>query len=115
MNSFMTSIKKNLKGIIIILFASIMTSVGQLMWKLSDGVNIEYLFIGFLLYGIGAVLMIIAFRYGSLSVIHPMLSFGYVFAVILGTLVLKERIGFVHIIAIAIIMVGVMLIGGGDE
>lgn len=114
LNKFTLSIKNNLKGIILILIASIFTAVGQLFWKLSNGTNIMLLLIGFMCYGLGAVLMILAFRYGSLSVIHPMLSFGYIIAIFLGTTVLNEQITPLKLIAIAIIMVGVVLIGGGD-
>lgn len=113
-SSFANSIKKNYKGIIIILIASLFTAVGQLLWKLSNGSNLYFLFLGFFCYGIGAVLMIIAFRYGSLSVIHPMLSFGYIFAIILGSTVLHEAVTVRRLLAIFLIMLGVTLIGGGD-
>lgn len=114
MQAIFDSIKKNLKGISIIIFAAMLTSIGQLFWKVSYNTNIKYLILGFICYGVGAVCMIIAFRYGSLSVLHPMLSFGYVFALILGSVVLKEQISFLQVIAIIIIIIGVTLIGGGD-
>lgn len=108
------SIRKNLKGIIIIIFAAVLTSIGQLLWKISYNTNIMYLILGFICYGLGAVCMIIAFRYGSLSVLHPMLSFGYIFALILGQVLLKEQISLMQIIAIIFIIIGVIFIGGGD-
>lgn len=114
LNKFALSIKNNLKGIILILIASILTAFGQLLWKLSNGISLKLLILGFICYGLGAVLMILAFRYGSLSVIHPMLSFGYIFAIILGKTVLNEQITPIKLLAIAIIMIGVILIGGGD-
>ncbi len=113
-NEFSQSIKKNLKGIILIIIAAMLTSVGQLFWKLSDGNDIKLVFFGFVCYGFGAVLMIIAFRFGSLSVLHPLMSIGYVFAIILGTTLLHENISIMQYFAIAIIMIGVTLIGGGD-
>ncbi|MCM0647652.1 EamA family transporter [Clostridium swellfunianum] len=109
-----SSIKKNLKGILIIIAAALLTSIGQMLWKISNGSNLKWLILGFLCYGIGAVLMIIAFRFGSLSVLHPMLSFGYIFAIFLGNFVLKEHITSIQYLAIIIIMCGVVLIGGGD-
>lgn len=113
-NKIINSLKKNYKGICIILFASLLTATGQLFWKISDGTLIFYILIGFICYGLGAVLMIIAFRFGSLSVIHPMLSFGYIFALIFGSIFLKESITTIQIIGIFTIMAGVALIGGGD-
>ena len=68
MNNFIMSIKKNYKGVILIVIASLFTSIGQLLWKLSLGnINIQMIS-GFMFYGLGAILMIIAFRFGSLSV-----------------------------------------------
>jgi len=114
MDNFIISIKKNLKGIILMIMASLLTAVGQLLWKISDGKDIKWLIIGFACYGLGAVLMVIALRFGSLSVIHPMLSFGYIFAIVLGPIVLKEHITIAQLIAIAMIITGVVFIGGGD-
>ncbi len=113
-NRFIDSIKKNYIGICIILFASLLTATGQMFWKMSGGMVISLIFIGFACYGLGAVLMIIAFRFGSLSVIHPMLSFGYIFALVFGRIFLKETISIVQMLGIFTIMAGVALIGGGD-
>jgi drug/metabolite transporter (DMT)-like permease len=114
LNNFILSIKKNYKGIILIIFASLLTAYGQMLWKISNGSELKFIISGFVLYGIGAVLMIIAFRYGSLSVLHPMMSFGYIFVIILGKTILKELITPMHLVATFIIICGVVLIGGGD-
>lgn len=112
---FSNSIRKNSKGIILIIISALFTSVGQLFWKLSAGSDLKYVFLGFVCYGLGAVIMIIAFRFGSLSVLHPFMSVGYIFALILGRLQLKERVSPIECIAVAIIILGVTLIGGGDD
>jgi len=114
MDKFVVSIKKNIKGIALMIIAALLTAVGQLLWKISNGVDLKWIIIGFICYGLGAVLMIIALRFGSLSVIHPMLSFGYVFAIFLGLIVLKEQISTTQLLAIGIIITGVVFIGGGD-
>ena len=113
-SNFIESIKKNIKGIILMIIAALCTSVGQLFWKLSHSSNIKLVLIGFVCYGLGAVLMIIAFRFGSLSVLHPFLTTGYIFAIILGITELHESISSAQYIAIAMIILGVTLIGGGD-
>ena len=113
-NEFSQSIKKNIKGILLIIIAAMLTSVGQLFWKLSSGNDIKLVIIGFICYGLGAVLMILAFRFGSLSVLHPLMSVGYIFAMVLGQTQLHENISVDKYIAVAIIMLGVTLIGGGD-
>lgn len=109
------SLKKNKIGILLMLASSLFVCVGQLLWKLSDGGLTPQLIIGFVSYGIGALLMMVAYRFGRLSVLHPMLSMSYVFSTILGIVVLSEPVGIGRIAAIILILIGVILIGGGDE
>lgn len=114
MDKIIESFVKNKKGIFIMMFAALMTAIGQLFWKLSSSENIYFLGLGFIFYGIGAILMIIAFKFGKYSVIHPMMCTGYIFAIILGTLVLKEKISMNQMLGISSMIFGVILIGGGD-
>lgn len=84
---------------------------GQLLWKLfaRDG-SILLVFLGFILYGSGAVLMILALRYGELSILHPMMSAGYVLSLVLGAVVLKEQINITKILGVVIIIVGLVFL-----
>ena len=59
--------------------------------------------------------MIVSFRFGSLLVLHPFMSVGYVFSIVLGIVFLNETVTLKIIIGIFLIMIGVMLIGGGDD
>ena len=115
MDKILLSLKKNKIGIIIIIFSAICTAFGQYCWKVWETKGLLTLFIGFILYGIGAVSMIIAFKFGSLSVLHPMMSIGYVFALIIGYFWLGEAITITKIIGITSILIGVALMGIGDE
>ena len=104
---------KNLtKGIILILLSSLCTSFGQLLWKIGINSNLFILLIGFVLYGIGALSMIIALKFGELSILHPLMCTGYIFALINGYFFLKEKI-----LGVVIIIIGVIFIarGGADE
>lgn len=109
------SIKKNKKGILLMLMSSICVCVGQLLWKLSATQGIILMLVGFLFYGIGALVMIIAYKYGKLSVLQPMLSLNYVLSIILAAFVLKETITLFKVIGVLVIIGGVLLIAGGDE
>ncbi len=111
----LNSIKKNQKGILLMLLSAICVCVGQLLWKVSSTLGFKWLLIGFLFYGIGALIMIIAYRYGKLSVLQPILSINYVLSIILAKIVLKEEITILKCIGILFIVVGVILIAGGDE
>lgn len=83
---------KNLtKGIILILLSALCTSFGQLLWKIGINSNLFILLIGFVLYGIGALSMIIALKFGELSILHPLMCTGYIFALINGYFFLKEK------------------------
>lgn len=97
------------------LISSVCVCLGQLFWKLAINDNLPMLILGFVFYGIGALIMIVAYRFGSLSVLQPMLSLNYVLSIILGYLVLNEVITLTKSIGIFIIIIGVVLIGGGDE
>lgn len=110
-----TIFKQNQLGIVFMVCASLFTALGQLLWKLSDGEVSFFLFGGLFLYGIGAILMIIAFRFGSLSVLHPLLSLSYVFAILLGQYVLQETLSFLNYVGILFIIFGSILIGGADQ
>ncbi|MFC0525289.1 EamA family transporter [Pontibacillus salicampi] len=115
MNSFIESIKRNRIGIALMVMASLMTALGQMFWKMSDGGINLLLVVGFVLYFLGAVFMIISFRFGSLSVLHPLLSIGYVFALFFGSMILQETITESNLIGTLCIIVGAALIGGGDN
>lgn len=117
MNTIFESWKKNKKGIALMVFSSICACFGQLFWKQSvmKGGNIPLLMVGILVYAIGAVLMIVAYRFGKLSVLQPILSFNYVLSLFLGAHMLGEHISTINYIGVCIIMAGVLLISGGDS
>ena len=109
------SLKQNKIGILLILFASLCLCTGQLFWKISVLGSIWFLGGGFILYGMGTVLMFSAYRFGNMSILQPMLSMNYVFGVILAIQVLNENIGLLQLIGITIITLSVILLGGSDE
>lgn len=109
------SFKRNKRGILLMVVSSICACVGQLLWKLSADKGIAYMACGFLFYGIGALIMIVAYKFGKLSVLQPMLSLNYVLSIILATLVLHENITILKCIGVLIIVAGVVMIAGGDD
>ena len=115
MDKFLLSLKKNKIGIAIIIFSAICTAFGQYCWKVWEAKGMLTLLIGFVLYGIGAISMIIAFKLGSLSVLHPMMSIVYVFALFIGYFMLGEAITLTKVLGILLILLGVAFIGMGDE
>lgn len=71
------------------------------------------LIIGLVMYGFGAALMILALRHGELSVLYPVISLSYVWVAILSVLIFHESMNAIKIAGIAIIILGVAILGRG--
>ncbi len=116
--------KKTKIGIAIMVLSSIFLTIGQYFFKLSSKtfqLNIPSLLTNYNLFfalctcGIGAVLLIIALKFGDLSVIFPLVSITYVFVIIMSYLVFNEIINTFKIVAIAFIVAGVIFITRGTK
>lgn len=77
------------------------------------GIFTPYVFLGLSLYAISAVIWILVLNQVRLSFAYPMISFSYVFVVLLSALILHEKIPPVTIIGLVFICLGVSLIGVG--
>jgi len=73
------------------------------------------MFLGFVFYGAGALIMIIAYKFGKLSVLQPILSLNYALSIVLGFVFLDETITALKVVGVLVIMSGVICIAGGDE
>lgn len=90
------------------ILAAIMTAIGQLFWKLGF-TNFYFMILGFICYGGGAVTMMKALSLEKLSVVYPLMSTSYIFALIFGDVFLGEPITFSKSIAITLLIIGVIL------
>lgn len=104
--------RTNSKGIILMLLCAICLSLGQFIWKYYDG--LLPLIIGFGIYGLGALAMLCAYRFGSLSVLQSINSVSYVIAAVLGSIFLNEAITPGKIFGIVFIMAGVLFLARGE-
>lgn len=86
--------------------------ISQFIWKCFDG--LLPLVIGFGIYGIGALSMLYAYRFGSLSALQPINSISYVFSAILGNVFFDEVVTTGKIAGIMLIMAGVVLLAKGE-
>lgn len=59
--------------------------------------------------------MIIAYKFGKLSVLQPILSLNYALSIVLGFVFLDETITALKVVGVLVIMSGVICIAGGDE
>ena len=95
--------------------SSVCACVGQLFWKLSYSHGLSFLLFGFFLYIVGALIMIYAYRFGPLSTLQPILCLNYIFAIVLGAVILGEAISPGKIIGSLGVCFGVFLVSTGDK
>jgi multidrug transporter EmrE-like cation transporter len=77
--------------------------------------TIPPLFTGYCLYGVFTVLFVYALRHGEVSVLYPIIALGYVWVAILSAVVFHESMNPLKVVAIAIIVAGVAVLGWGSK
>lgn len=73
--------------------------------------TIPPLFAGYCLYAVFTVLFVYALRHGEVSVLYPIIALGYVWVTILSAVVFHETMNPLKVVAIAIIVAGVSVLG----
>lgn len=74
-----------------------------------------YLIAGFALYGLGALLLIVALKYGELSTLYPFIALGFIWVSIASIIFLSESMSFLKWGGVIFILAGVSLIGKGGK
>lgn len=100
-------------AIILICVAATLSSLSQVFWKLGEMTTIQgilILVLGLLISGGGMVLMMIAFRYGEVSILQPMMSLGFALSIFFGNIFFGETITTNKIIGTVIIIIGAALL-----
>jgi multidrug transporter EmrE-like cation transporter len=70
---------------------------------------------GLSLYGISTVLLVLALREGELSLLYPVIALTYVWVTLLSLVVFHDRVNPIKLAGIAIIVVGVAVLGRGQK
>ena len=110
-NKCYTIINNNIKGIFLMLICASCLCLGQLVWKLMPNYNIYYFLGGFTIYAAGACAMILAYRFGELSVLQPINSTSYIFSTLISIFILHEKVQVINFIGIFLIICGIIIIG----
>ncbi len=106
-------------SIVLVLSAAVLGALGQLNFKLGsdklslkikDLIRNKYLLIGVVLYGISAVMFILALKGGELSVLYPLVATSYIWTTLLAKKVLKENINVYKWSGVALILIGAIFI-----
>jgi len=115
--------KSIIKPIILVILCTAFTSLGQILWKISSTnlntlsnilTNIP-LILGIISYGLGAMFLIIALKYGELSLIYPFIALSFIWVSLSAMYLFKEQMTLINWIGIIAIMIGVSLIGQGGK
>lgn len=117
--------KTTRKALLLIIISSFLAGTGQLFYKLASlSFNdnlLSYvlnwpLYVGVALYGLATVSMILSFREGDLSVLHPFLATSYVWVTLIAPLFfVSESLSLAKITGVFTIFLGVTLIGLGGR
>lgn len=112
-------------AILLVIFVTFLTSTGQILYKIgADRIIWEeimsivlnyHLMLGVAIYLISAVLLIIAFKGGELSVLYPFIATSYVWVNIFAAIVLNESLNFYKWLGVFVIIIGVSFIGWGSK
>ena len=111
----------NVTSIIFVLIATIIGAFGALFLKLgSSTAKLDFnifrnlkLMTGFVFYGLSSVFFLIALRHEDLSVLYLFISLSYVWVSFLSIRYLGEKMNLWKWAGIALIIIGVSLIGFG--
>ncbi len=117
--------KTSLRAVLLVLFCTLLISGAQIFLKKGAnnlsfniiGLLTNYsLIIGIILYFIGAGLLIIALRWGELSVLYPFIATGYIWVSLLSPVFFPaDRMSLLKWVGIGSIFIGVSLIGIGSR
>ena len=98
---------------------ALLGSTGQLLFKLGSSsvtlslaswlTNVKVIG-GMILYGLSAILFIFALKYGSLSVLYPVIATSYVWVALLSNRVLGEQLSLPTWGGITLILFGIVLV-----
>jgi len=122
-NKEIKTIKKDFSAIILVISCTILTSIGQILFKYSTGKLDSFhsiitnlpLIGGFFFYGIASIMLIMALRTGHLSVLYPFIALSFVWVTLLSIFLFGEHVAIHNWLGIAAIIVGVSLIGIGSS
>lgn len=110
------------RAILVMVICTLLTTVAQFLWKFGvlkvNTTNFlsflnPIILGGFILYGLGSILVLYALKNGELSVLYPILATSYVWVSLFSPYFFSESINFTRWLGVIIIVLGVILLGIG--
>ncbi len=116
--------KAAFKPILLVLLCTIFTSAAQLFYK-AGAPKLSFdlvvlitnwqIITGLILYGIGAIILIVALKGADLSLLYPVIATSYIWVALFSVILFKESVPLSKLIGIFFIILGVVFMGIGSS
>ncbi len=106
-------------SILLMVICTFFISIAQLLYKLGSssldfsfsGIFLNYpILLGILLYVIGGIMLIIALRQGSVSILYPIIATSFVWVSLLSVFFLNESMNIYRWTGIILIIIGIVFV-----
>ena len=105
-------------AILIVIFGTMVGATGAFLIKKSSGIKLnikkllkdKILILGIIIYALSPIFNIIAFQWGDLTVLYPLITFTYVWSSLLAVKFLGERMNIYKWTGILLLMVGAVFV-----
>ena len=111
-------------AIVMMLFCTILVSSAQVFYKKGSAllefnfisiITNYYILIGLVLYGLGFLIMIYAFKHGEVTVLYPIITLSYVWVSLMSVYFFSEIMNVYKWLGVLVIIVGIIFIGIGGK
>ena len=114
------------RAVWLVVFCTFVVAVAQILMKsgadyakahpgLMGIVTNPVLVVGYGLYAVVTVLIVVAFKDGELSVLYPILSLSYLWVTVLSFFIFHDTLNAYKLIGVTVIMCGVAVLGRGSK
>jgi drug/metabolite transporter (DMT)-like permease len=107
-------------AVFLMVACTLFTSIAQVFYKigalrLPEIITNYHILIGLILYGIGALILVTAFKFGEVTLLYPIIATSYIWVSILSWIVFSETIRVFKWFGIAFIIAGITVIALGSK
>ena len=112
------------RSVILVFACTVLGAAAQILMKIGMGhfeprvlaiaTNVP-LVLGYVLYGVNTLMMVLALREGELSMLYPIIALTYVWVTLLSYALLPEKPNLYKNVGIATIVIGVAVLGRGGR
>ncbi|MEJ7606267.1 MAG: EamA family transporter [Bryobacteraceae bacterium] len=109
------------RSVLLVFFCTLIGAAAQVLLKLGANSITQLtpvqiltnpsLFLGYALYGISTMFLVLALRKGQLSLLYPVISLTYVWVTLLSMLIFKESLTIAKGVGLGIVIAGVAVLG----